>query len=164
MEIAIDFDGTCTTHEFPKIGKDIGAIPVLKELVNNGHKLILFTMRADREVKGETGHPDILDEIGLFLTDAINWFKINDIPLYGIQSNPTQKNWTTSPKCYAQLYIDDAALGCPLKQDYISHPDGHYAGEPVPDGRPYVDWDKVRELLIIKNLISIYKNSKLMQN
>lgn len=33
MVIAVDFDGTCVTHEFPKIGKDIGAIPVLRELV-----------------------------------------------------------------------------------------------------------------------------------
>jgi len=28
MEICIDFDGTCVTHEFPKVGKDIGAVPV----------------------------------------------------------------------------------------------------------------------------------------
>lgn len=33
MVIAVDFDGTCVTHEFPKIGKDIGAIPVLRKLV-----------------------------------------------------------------------------------------------------------------------------------
>lgn len=45
--IGIDFDGTVVTHDFPKIGKDIGAVPVLKKLVENGHKLILFTMRSD---------------------------------------------------------------------------------------------------------------------
>lgn len=28
--IGIDFDGTVVTHDFPKIGKDIGAVPVLK--------------------------------------------------------------------------------------------------------------------------------------
>ena len=47
MEICIDFDGTCVTHDFPKVGKDIGAIPVLKKLIENGHNLILFTMRSD---------------------------------------------------------------------------------------------------------------------
>ena len=47
MYIAIDFDGTCVTHEYPNIGKDIGAIPVLKQLVKDGHKLILYTMRSD---------------------------------------------------------------------------------------------------------------------
>ena len=47
MIIAIDFDGTCVTHEFPKVGKDINAVPVLKALVENGHQLVLFTMRSD---------------------------------------------------------------------------------------------------------------------
>ena len=37
MIIGIDFDGTCVKHAFPSIGDDIGAVPVLKELVDNGH-------------------------------------------------------------------------------------------------------------------------------
>ena len=45
MVIAVDFDGTCVTHAFPKIGEDIGAVPVLKRLVKAGHKIILYTMR-----------------------------------------------------------------------------------------------------------------------
>ncbi len=31
MDFCIDFDGTCVTHLFPKVGKDIGAAPVLRE-------------------------------------------------------------------------------------------------------------------------------------
>jgi hypothetical protein len=27
--IAVDFDGTCVTHEYPKVGRDIGAESVL---------------------------------------------------------------------------------------------------------------------------------------
>lgn len=42
MVIAVDFDGTCVTHEFPKIGKDIGAIPVLRKLVEKEHQIILL--------------------------------------------------------------------------------------------------------------------------
>ena len=118
MEIAVDFDGTCVTHEYPKIGKDIGAIPVLRRLAGNGHKLILFTMRS-----------------GLQLDEAIEWFSTNNIPLYGIQYNPSQASWTSSNKCYAQLYIDDAALGCPLR------------GRMVAGDRPYVDWNVVEHLL-----------------
>ena len=41
LTFAVDFDGTCVTHEYPEIGQDIGAIPVLQELVNRGHKLVL---------------------------------------------------------------------------------------------------------------------------
>ena len=118
MYIAIDFDGTCVTHDYPRIGKDINAVNVLKKLVANGHKLILNTMRSGNELK-----------------EAINWFKENDIELYGANENPTQKRWTNSPKVYAHLYIDDAALGCPLKMD-LSISD-----------RPFVDWEAVSCLL-----------------
>lgn len=119
--IAVDFDGTCVTHEYPNIGRDIGAQSVLKKLVADGHQLILYSMRS-----GEQLH------------DALNWFADNSIHLYGIQENPEQKCWTTSPKCYAHIYIDDAALGCPLLSGL--------KGE-----RPYVDWKKVEDLLYPKN-------------
>ena len=132
MIIAVDFDGTCVTHEYPRVGINIGAQDVLKELVANGHQLILFTMRSD------IVHPTGKDN-ELYLSDALSWFELYEIPLYGIQTNPTQLTWTTSPKAYAELYIDDAALGCPLLMD---------------GDLPYVDWKKVREMLIDKNIIA----------
>lgn len=134
IEIVLDFDGTCVTHEFPKVGEDIGAVPVLRELVQNGHRLILFTMRSDRLKGGDTGDQTIMDVTGNFLSDAIDWFRLHELPLYGIQTNPSQRNWTTSPKAYGLLYIDDAALGCPLTGSGLS-------------SRPYVDWVVVRDEL-----------------
>lgn len=149
MIIAIDFDGTCVTHEFPKVGINIGAQDVLKELVANGHQLILFTMRSD--IVNPTGEDNELHlESGNYLSDALSWFELYEIPLYGIQANPTQHTWTTSPKAYAQLYIDDAALGCPLLVDVVK--DGDEGLKQI--GRPYVDWKKVREMLIDKNIIA----------
>lgn len=118
--IAIDFDGTCVTHNYPEVGVDIGAAPILKMLINSGHQLILFTMRSEIN----------------YLDDAINWFVTNHIPLYGINVNRTQSIWTVTNKAYAQLYIDDAALGCPLKFDINL------------SNRPFVDWAKVEEILI----------------
>ena len=114
MYIAVDFDGTCVTHDYPRVGKDIGATPVLKKLTDSGHQLILNTMRSGDE-----------------LADAIQWFIDNAIPLYGVNENPTQKSWTASPKVYAQLYIDDAALGCPLMFDHAI------------SNRPFVNWELV---------------------
>jgi len=38
MIIAIDFDGTCVTHDYPAIGKDIGAIRVLWQWLRNARK------------------------------------------------------------------------------------------------------------------------------
>jgi len=134
MVIAIDFDGTCVTHDFPKVGETVPyVVETLRDLVDAGHTLILFTMRSDRDKMGGKLPSDIEDVTGTFLTDAINWFKENNIPLWGIQINPEQKMWTTSPKAYAHLYIDDAALGCPLI--YGKH------------AKPYADWCTIRKIL-----------------
>ena len=132
MEICIDFDGTCVKHAYPVVGEDINSQQTLKQLVANGHQLILFTMRSGKE-----------------LNDAVQWFQDNKIPLYGVNKNPTQSQWTKSPKAYGQLYIDDAALGIPL----IYHI--NEAGTELTE-RPYVDWVKVNKWLcdsgiIIKN-------------
>ena len=134
MEICIDFDGTCVTHEFPKVGKDIGALPVLNKIADAGHNLILFTMRSDIEEVTSNDY-GIHKQAGKYLTDAVNWFKENDIKLYGINVNPSQTSWTKSPKAYGQLYIDDAALGCPLLYN------------PEISDRPFVDWGKIEEML-----------------
>jgi len=140
MNIAIDFDGTVVTHEFPEIGIDIGAVPVLKKLIKNGHNLILFTMRSD-VINPTSNDPIIIPIAGEYLTDAVNWFKKRDIPLWGINENPEQKSWTFSPKAYTHLYIDDAALGCPLTMDSSL------------SKRPFVDWDLVEKYLISMNII-----------
>ena len=120
--VAIDFDGTCVTHDYPYIGSDIGAVPVLRKLVDSGCLLILNTMRSGKTLK-----------------EAEQWFKDNNIPLYGVNQNPSQRSWTTSPKVYADLYIDDSALGIPLKTSPTSV-------------RPFVDWGKVEELLSLSSL------------
>lgn len=140
MDICIDFDGTCVSHEFPKIGKDIGAVPILKELIENGHRLILFTMRSDRKKKKKVGGEEVIVEENV-LTEALRWFEENGIPLYGVQKNPTQRFWTSSPKAYGHLYIDDANLGCPLIEN-----------DPESE-RAYVDWAKVREILVEKGIL-----------
>jgi hypothetical protein len=124
MIIAVDFDGTCVKFAYPKIGADIGAVPVLKRLVKAGHQLILYTMRDGDE-----------------LTQAAQWFKDNNIELYGVNQNPTQHKWTTSPKVYAQLYIDDAALGIPLIR--------------TKDEKPYVDWEAVEDDLECMDILPL---------
>ena len=123
MIIALDFDGTVVSHEYPHIGGDIGAVPVLKELVAAGHKLILFTMRS-----------------GKLLDDAVAWFERNGIELYAVNENPEQKSWTSSVKVHANIYIDDCALGCPIRYEEDIR-------------RPFVDWKKVREILAYNRVI-----------
>ena len=117
MYICVDFDGTAVKHAYPEIGEDApGAVDVLKKLVKRGDRLILFTMRSGDELEA-----------------AKKWFEEREIPLYGINKNPTQTFWTKSPKAYGNIYIDDAALGCPLIKPT--------------EGRPYADWETIEKML-----------------
>lgn len=116
--IAVDFDGTLVTNGYPEIGMDAGGVPVVKELMANGYRVILFTMRS--------GH---------LLKRAVEWCEKRGLKFYAVNENPEQRGWTSSPKVYANLYIDDSGLGCPIK--FI---DG------IP--RPVADWVKIREQLV----------------
>jgi len=114
----IDFDGTIVEHDYPYIGKPIPyAIDTMKLLLARGDLIILNTMRS-----------------GIELEDAVRYINSRGVELYGINENPMQKSWTTSPKVYAHYYIDDASLGCPL----ITFTD---------DTRPFVNWLEIRKLL-----------------
>lgn len=133
MIIVVDFDGTCVTHDFPHTGKDIGAAPVLRKLYEKGHAIILFTMRSNQETVGHYSKT--------VLGEAVRWFEKNGIPLHGINKNPDQHHWTSSPKAYGHIYIDDAALGCPLIYDESIH------------NKPFCDWKKIEEMLIEKGIL-----------
>ncbi len=118
MYIGLDFDGTVVDHRYPEIGEPVpGAVKWLKRLQQCGAKIILFTMRSNS------------DE-GNYLRDAVRYLEENGIQLYGVNMNPDQAEWTSSPKVYAHVYIDDSAFGCPLVQ-----PKGFAA--------PCVDWKVV---------------------
>ena len=115
MIICVDFDGTIVEHMYPKIGKEVpGAIEGLQFLQKQGHQLILYTMRSEK-----------------FLEEAVAFIKSKGIDLYAVNENPTQKEWTSSPKVYGHAYIDDAAIG-----SYLIHPEAE-------GSRPYIDWFQV---------------------
>lgn len=121
---AVDFDGTCVTHEYPEVGETLDfAVATLLKLQENDVKIILWTMRS-----------------GEFLQAAVDWFSHWGIELWGINENPEQKEWTDSPKAYAQIYIDDAALGCPLRYQPNS-------------SRPCADWKQIIKLLEDKGFL-----------
>lgn len=116
--IAVDFDGTLAEHRYPDIGPPVPGIAYwLTEFRRQGCKLILLTMRSDDGPDGPT------------LTQAVEWCSRLGLVFDHVNCNPDQDSWTSSRKVYANIYIDDAALGCPLRQ---SMRDG---------GRPVVDWD-----------------------
>ena len=118
MIIGLDIDGTAFTHSYPELGDDIGAFPWLLKAQAMGAKFIIFTMRDGQELK-----------------DAEEALKDEGIEIYGRNVNPTQNEWTMSPKAYCHLYIDDNGLGMPLKMV-----DG--------SGRPAVDWDRAGQMML----------------
>jgi hydroxymethylpyrimidine pyrophosphatase-like HAD family hydrolase len=103
MIIAVDFDGTLVRHDFPRIGAEApNAFKVLRKLQEGGHKLILLTMRSEK-----------------YLQDAVDFCMERGVRFWAVNSNPEQGSWTSSPKVYAQLYIDDMALGVPLSDGVV---------------------------------------------
>ena len=96
MTIAVDFDGTIVEHEYPKIGKPIPfALEVLKKLKNDGHILILWTVRD-----------------GKLLTEAVEYCEKNGLSFYAINRNhPEENNKDASRKVSVDMYIDDRNVG-----------------------------------------------------
>ena len=100
MIIAVDFDGTIVKHKYPAIGKEIPfAIETLKLLQKKGHKLILWTYRAGKN-----------------LDEAVKFCEARGLFFHAVNSNfeGEQFDDSISRKIYADLYIDDRnILGIP---------------------------------------------------
>ena len=117
--IAVDFDGTIVTNDWPEVGKDTGAIAVLRDLLSAGCKLILHTVREGKE-----------------LNEALAYCAKHGIDFIGVNENREfPPGGITTDKPYADVYIDDRAMGCPLTHNPLTHKE------------PYVDWFAIRKQL-----------------
>ena len=144
MTIAVDFDGTCVTYAYPNVGKNIGAEIVLKKLSDKRHKIILYTMRSS------SNEPSEVSKTHDYLQDAIDWFEKYDIPLYGVNDNPLQHLWTNSNKVFADVYIDDSAIGIPLKA--VNEKELREGSTIYPYA---VDWIRIAEMLCESKILSL---------
>ena len=99
MIIAIDFDGTIVEHCYPAIGKELPfAIDTLKKLKEEGHRLILWTVREGR-----------------LLEEAVSFCRERGLEFYAVNRDypEEEKNHNNhfSRKLKADLWIDDRNLG-----------------------------------------------------
>lgn len=100
MIIAVDFDGTIVEHKYPEIGDEIlFATDTLRKLINDGHKLILWSVREGR-----------------LLQEAIDWCHQRGVDFYAInkdypEENGPKSNTSFSRKIKADIFIDDRNLG-----------------------------------------------------
>jgi len=96
MIIAVDFDGTIVEHRYPEIGKPIPfAIETLKKLQNDGHRLIMWTVREDDTLQA-----------------AIDYCAKQGLYFYAHNANfPEETEDYNSRKLTADLFIDDRNVG-----------------------------------------------------
>ena len=99
MTIAVDFDGTIVTHKYPDIGEEIPfAVETLKMLRQNGHKLILWSVRE-----------------GELLDAAVQWCRDRGLEFYAVNRDYPEETTDNNPhfsrKLKADMFIDDRNLG-----------------------------------------------------
>lgn len=98
MIIAVDFDGTLHSGNWPGIGEPVdNAIEIMQKLKAEGHYIIIWTCRE-----------------GQRQTEAINWLLENNIPFDRIndhEPNNKAEYGGIARKIYAHLYIDDKQVG-----------------------------------------------------
>jgi len=117
--MAIDFDGTIADHRYPDIGEEVpGAFEWMRKWKDAGAILTLLTMRKD------------CDEYGPMLQQAIDFCESHGIVFDSVNESYMVEPWM-SAKVYANAYVDDAAIGCPL-----------IANKRM-GGRPMVDWSAI---------------------
>jgi hypothetical protein len=97
MIIAVDFDGTIVEDKYPQIGKERPfAVATLKQLMKDGHYLILWTVR-----KGEK------------LDDAVKWCEDRGIRFFAVNKDYADDELDQlhhSRKIKADLFIDDRSV------------------------------------------------------
>lgn len=97
MTIAVDFDGTIVEDKYPQIGKERPfAVVTLKQLMKDGHYLILWTVR-----KGEK------------LDDAVKWCEDRGIRFFAVNKDYADDELDQlhhSRKIKADLFIDDRSV------------------------------------------------------
>ena len=99
MVIAVDFDGTIVEHRYPAIGKELPfAIDTLRKLVEEGHCLILWTVRE-----------------GQYLDEAVEFCRSRGLEFYAVNRDypeeEKENNQRFTRKLKADLWIDDRNLG-----------------------------------------------------
>ena len=99
MVIAVDFDGTIVEHRYPAIGKELPfAIDTLRKLAEEGHRLILWTVRE-----------------GQSLDEAVEFCRSRGLEFYAVNRDypeeEKENNQRFTRKIKADLWIDDRNLG-----------------------------------------------------
>ena len=99
MTIAVDFDGTIVTHEYPAIGVERPfAIDTLKMLIRDQHKLVRWSVRGGKR-----------------LDEAVEWCRERGVEFYAVNRDYPEETITNNPpfglKLEVALFLDDRNVG-----------------------------------------------------
>lgn len=99
MIIAVDFDGTIVQDRYPEIGNErIFATQTLRALIQDGHQLVLWTVRQGEE-----------------LEEAVEWCRQRGVEFYAVNKDypdeDVEKNRHYSRKLKVDIFIDDRNVG-----------------------------------------------------
>ena len=100
MIIAVDFDGTIVEHRYPSIGKELPfAIETLRKLTEEGHQLILWTVREGRH-----------------LDEAVEFCRSRGLEFYAVNRDYPEEEQEHNARFSRKLKADlwTGTLGVPL--------------------------------------------------
>ena len=133
MIIAVDFDGTIVEMKYPEIGRDLGARYWLGCLHALRAEMVVWTCRT-----------------GASLLEMESWLEVQGFGemFSGINTKPISAEFMKDDprKIFASVYVDDRALGAPLKDD-------PHTNEPA-----YFDWNKAGPVLI--KMVEAYNKAR----
>lgn len=124
LKIVLDIDGTVFYHRVPELGDPLPGWEIIKSWVSDGAIINISTMRS-----------------GKLLEEAVSALDKLGIPYHSIYKDKGQESWTSSPKCYGHVIVDDTCCGIPTAVDEL--------------GKDYVLLDQVDKIIREK-----YENRK----
>lgn len=116
LKIVLDIDGTVFYHRVPKLGDPVPGIDKIRGWAEDGAIINISTMRS-----------------GELLKEALNELDSLNIRYHSVYKDIGQEQWTSSPKCYGHIIVDDTCCGIPLGVDEL--------------GRDYVLLDEVDRII-----------------
>lgn len=116
LKIVLDIDGTVFYHRVPKLGKPVPGIEYINGWVDDGAIINISTMRS-----------------GEMLEEALKALDDLGIKYHSVYKDQGQEEWTSSPKCYGHVIVDDTCCGIPAAKDEL--------------GRDYVLLDEVDKII-----------------
>ena len=119
MKIAIDFDGTIVQHRYPEIGKEIPfATLTLKKLIDDGHILVLNSVREGEYLAANKNYPEETPESPDYSRKIKADFYIDDRNIGGLPDWGTMYEMISEGKTFDDILTGNYNSAKPKKKPW----------------------------------------------